>query len=80
MKAKITKSLKTTVHTVASVGEPTLLKMPTSVQIVQDAGAYFLLRLDDAGVCISDTWHASEQEAKEQARFEYDVRECDWTA
>jgi hypothetical protein len=30
---------------------------PIAVEVVEQDGAFFLLRLDRAGHCIADTWH-----------------------
>jgi hypothetical protein len=46
---------------------------------VQDGDAGFMLfRLDDNGECVSDTWHATLEEAKRQARAEFKIEESDW--
>ena len=45
--------------------------------IAEDAG-FLLLRFDQSGVCIADTWHESEAQAKSQAKFEYEVEPEDW--
>src|SRR5262249_32600184 len=50
---------------------------PTCVRIVEDEHGVFLFREDSEGRCISDTWHVSVDEAKKQARFEYELSE--WT-
>lgn len=54
------------------------LTTPTLVEIIQLNEEIHLLRLNSSGNCISDTWHASIDAAKEQASLEYEVREADW--
>lgn len=54
------------------------LPEPSTVEIAEQDGAVFLLRLDDAGECIADTWHESVDAAKEQANYEYGVEIGDW--
>lgn len=51
---------------------------PCSLSIVKDDGGYFLLRLDEEGNAISDTWHADLADAKHQAAFEFSTRDSDW--
>ena len=54
------------------------LAAPTSVEVVEQDGAFYLLRLDDDGECIADTWHETVEAAKARANFEYAIREEDW--
>ena len=51
---------------------------PNVVEVVEQAGAIYLLRLDERGHCIADTWHESVDAAKEQATFEFGIEEGDW--
>jgi len=46
--------------------------------VVEEDGMIFLLRLDDEGQCIADTWHETVEAAKAQAKFEYEIEEGDW--
>jgi hypothetical protein len=57
----------------------TELPDPVAVRLVEQDGAFFLFRLDENGEYISDSWHATVDEAKAQANFEYDIEEVDWT-
>lgn len=50
-----------------------------SVRIEPCDNAYYLFRLDAGGHTIADTWHQSIQEAKKQAKFEYEIQEGDWS-
>jgi hypothetical protein len=51
---------------------------PKTIEITEQAGAIYLLRLDSDGECLADTWHESVKAAKEQAKFEYGVEDGDW--
>lgn len=51
---------------------------PVAVEIEEADGAFFLLRLNRAGVCVADTWHETLESAKSQASFEFGVEESDW--
>ena len=52
----------------------------SSVEIQEVDEGWLLLRIDASGEPITDTWHASLEEAKEQARFEYEIEDDDWKA
>jgi len=54
------------------------LPPPDFVEIKADASGFFLLRFNSQGVFSGDTWHQSVEEAKAQARFEYEIAEHDW--
>jgi hypothetical protein len=54
------------------------LPPPTSVEILEQDGAFYLLRLDSQGQGITDTWHDTLESAKAQAAFEYEIEESDW--
>jgi hypothetical protein len=73
-----------TVHSIGTIrdGAPVpvvRIPDPTTLEIAEDDGGFFLLRLDGEGVCVADTWHQTLNEAKAQARFEYEVDDGDWT-
>jgi hypothetical protein len=59
---------------------PTIAQLPDPVvvEIEEADGAFFLLRLNRAGVCTADTWHGTLEAAKSQASSEYGVEESDW--
>ena len=54
------------------------LPAPAWVEISAEDGAFSLFRLDDQGVCLSDTWHQTLEEAEQQAAFEFGVASGDW--
>ena len=49
-----------------------------AVQIEPTDEGVLLLYLDARGRCLTDTWHASIDDAKSQAHFEFDITEGDW--
>ena len=51
---------------------------PLAVEIMEQDGAYYLLSLDENGVCVADTWHPTIENAKRQAKFEFEIEEADW--
>lgn len=50
------------------------------VEIEYRDGGYFLLYFDEANECITDTWHATLSQAKEQAKWEFAIQEHDWAS
>jgi hypothetical protein len=46
--------------------------------IEERADGIFLFRYDRRGQCVGDTWHASPQDAKDQALYEYPGRVISW--
>jgi hypothetical protein len=51
---------------------------PLAVEIENGESGFFLLHFNAAGECVADSWHATLEEAKEQAKFEYEIEEGDW--
>lgn len=51
---------------------------PRAVEVVELDGAIYLLRLDEGGECIADTWHETVEAAKAQAQFEFGIEDGDW--
>lgn len=51
---------------------------PKTVEIVEQEGDIYLLRLDELGECIADTWHETTQAAKAQGSFEFGIEDGDW--
>ena len=51
---------------------------PSFLVIEEAADGVFLYRYDAYGKCAGDTWHASIEEAKGQAKYEYQDRLRDW--
>lgn len=59
-------------------GEVNELPRPVALSIVEEDDGFFLFRMDEAGRCISDTWHFSLEDAKRQAIFEFSIKDTDW--
>lgn len=68
-RSKILRRLGTTLHTVG--GEP--VPGEAVVEIRNENGLFYLMRLDGRGACIADTCHLTLEEAKAQAQFEYEL-------
>ena len=58
--------------------EVTPLPDPKNVEIVEQESAIYLLRLDERGECVADTWHETVEAAKAQANFEFGIEDGDW--
>lgn len=48
------------------------------IEISEDSGGFYLIRYNEAGECVGDTWHLTMGEAKGQAEFEYGVTAAEW--
>jgi hypothetical protein len=55
------------------------LPIPTSVEIIEVQGGFLLIQYDKDGNGITDSWQATLEDAKEQAKLEYEIRDDDWT-
>ena len=80
--ASVNRATGRTLHTVAGPGGPEAIPDPSSLKIEppeKEGDGYLLLRLDASGTCLADTWHATLEEAKTQAEFEYEVAPSAWT-
>lgn len=57
-----------------------LAELPAAnwVEIRQGNQGYYLLYFDESGAYITDGWHATFEEAKAQAKFEFEIDEDDW--
>jgi hypothetical protein len=53
---------------------------PVRVRIEPDPPGFLLLYLDGMGDSIADGWHLTVEEAKRQAKFEFEIEESDWVA
>jgi len=58
--------------------EVTSAAIAKSVEIIEQDGAIYLLRIDEHGECTADTWHETVDAAKTQARFEFGIENDDW--
>jgi hypothetical protein len=50
------------------------------VEIQPDDEAFLLLYFNASEDCVADTWHQTLDQAKEQANFEFEIEEADWSA
>jgi hypothetical protein len=64
-------------HLIAGAHGPAEVPPAVRVEIVEDGGVW-LLRFDQGGACVADTWHATVEEAQAQARFEYAISDDEW--
>lgn len=51
---------------------------PSWVEIHEEGGGYYLFRYDGTGKCLTDTWHPTLEEAKGQAKFEFEISPDEW--
>lgn len=75
-----TGSVKHTLGVLGVNGPETTVDFPIAVRLeisVSEDGI-LLLRFDRNGDYCGDTWHQTIEEAKDQARFEFNVTEDDW--
>ena len=79
LRASVRKVTGATQHSIAGRGGAVEVEAPVTVTVVAGEAGYLLLRLDAQGRCIADTWHATLDEAKAQAAFEFDIRDDEWS-
>jgi hypothetical protein len=78
-KVELTKKHQPTGKMRHSIGGEAM-PVPSSLLISQfgrDPG-FYLLYLDASGKEMTDTWHATLDDAKHQAAFEFSVEDADW--
>jgi hypothetical protein len=51
---------------------------PAFVKIEHNKDGFFLLYFDAAGDGLTDTWHQSLEDAKRQAKFEFEIEASEW--
>jgi hypothetical protein len=51
---------------------------PDYIEIEEANEGFYLLYFDSVGNCMTDTWHKTLDDAKEQARVEFEIQEEDW--
>ncbi|HEY5924671.1 MAG TPA: hypothetical protein VIV11_23490 [Kofleriaceae bacterium] len=80
LRAKIRRATSVARHLVHGQSVDVALQI-ASLEIERlSEGGCLLLYLDAGGDCLADTWHETEDQAKEQARFEYEIEPRDWVA
>ncbi len=83
LRAQVRERTGATKHYRAHIEDTEIVKdgevpVPAWVEIQSSNDAFLLLYFDASGECITDTWHPSLDQAKAQARFEFQIREEDW--
>ena len=84
LRANVTNSTGKTRHSIGTLVDDVPapvedLPTPEWVEISKEDGAYYLFHLDAEGVCFADTWHATLDEAKKQASFEFGIKPEAWS-
>ena len=83
LRAKVKRVTGKTVHGLGTIveGKPVMterLLRPAWVEILEEDSIFYLLHFAPDSQCIADTWHATIDEAKQQAFFEFEICEEDW--
>jgi hypothetical protein len=79
--ASVRKDTGTTTHLLAAttpLGDATQLASAERVEIVDSEGGFLLVRYSASGEFVGDTWHVTVDEAKQQAKFEFEIDVADW--
>ncbi|MFC1783582.1 hypothetical protein ACFL02_08355 [Planctomycetota bacterium] len=51
---------------------------PDYIEIVDQKNSFFAIRYTDDGDFCGDSWHQNLQQAKQQAKFEFELTEDEW--
>ena len=83
LRAIVTESNGKTQHGLGRIGVrgpevEKILAVPATVEIQAEKSGFLLLRFDSSGQFSGDTWHQTLEEAKEQARVEFNISDSDW--
>jgi hypothetical protein len=83
LKAYVARVTGKTSHSVGEVVDGKVVpkrQMPDAAWVVIEEvnGSCYLSRYSNNGDFAGDTWHETVDEAKRQARFEYDIPDGDW--
>lgn len=83
LRARVRRITGNTTHRAAHIEGDAVVAdgaLPTTewVQIEPTHEGIFLLYFDAAGAGITDTWHQTTEQAKAQARFEFEIEDADW--
>jgi hypothetical protein len=83
LKAPVNRVTGKTSHSVGTIigGTPVAQEsMPEAAWVVIEEmnGAYSLTRYSKLGEFAGDTWHETLEEAKRQARYEFEIQDGDW--
>jgi len=83
LKAYVVRVTGETTHRIGEIAEGKVIRkqrMPDAAWVVIEEinGSCYLYRYSNTGECAGDTWHQTLDEAKRQARFEYEIGYSDW--
>jgi hypothetical protein len=84
LRARVKRTTGNTRHYIGTFVEGELMPVadfpPTAYVEIHEGGdgGYMLFHYDNEGQEGADTWHPTLDEAKEQAKFEYEIEEADW--
>ena len=78
LNARVHKVTGATIHYEASAEGPRPMPAAARVEIVDENGGFMLIRYSAEGAFAGDTWHATLEEAKRQAHFEFYIPEEGW--
>jgi hypothetical protein len=68
-----------TLHTAGDGPQSEVRLPPPRILLIEETpDGYFLIRYTEAGEFAGDTWHATFDEAADQAEFEFDAGRSDW--
>lgn len=83
LRAQVTRTTGRTVHRSGRIEDGKLVpgevfETPAWVEIEATDEGFFLLSFDAAGRGMTDTWHQTLEQAKAQARFEFEIEDAEW--
>lgn len=78
MRARIRRATENARHGIHGADSNDIASQIAWVELEPADGAFYLLYFNANGDCLADTWHGSAEQAKAQARFEFEVEENDW--
>jgi hypothetical protein len=86
LEAKVVRVVHGGVHRVSTIVEGKVVPLmdipaPALVRIERiekNNGGFLLDHVNEMGESITDTWHATVEDAKRQARHEFGIEESDW--
>ena len=83
LRAQIENITRNTKHYIGTISEDQVklhsqIPDPAYVEIVSGDNGFYMFRYDVSGVCLSDSWFETLEQAKDQAAFEYDIKPDSW--
>jgi hypothetical protein len=80
LRASVRRATGNTRHVIHGAESVDVASRIVWVEIEPADGMYNLFYFDANGDCVADTCHETVKQAKEQAQFEFEIEESDWTA